>query len=46
MKKEGHHPEIATFLGCCYFFLGMYKEADEVCARGPLIKYSFSFLPI
>lgn len=35
LKKQGHHPDIGTYLGCCYFFLGMYKEADEVASRAP-----------
>lgn len=27
-----------TYLGCCYFFLGMYKEANEAAERGPKSK--------
>ncbi|XP_063444893.1 intraflagellar transport protein 56-like isoform X2 [Mytilus trossulus] len=27
-KKDGCHPDLWTNLACCYFFLGMYPEAD------------------
>lgn len=27
-------PELWTFLGCCCFFLGMYKEADAASMKG------------
>ena len=38
-KKANCHPEVWNFLACCYFFLGMYKEADEASAKG--IKQTF-----
>ncbi|KAJ3279797.1 Intraflagellar transport protein 56 [Borealophlyctis nickersoniae] len=31
-------PICHLYLGCCYFFLGMYKEADEEAQRGPTCK--------
>ncbi|KAJ3026995.1 UNVERIFIED_CONTAM: Intraflagellar transport protein 56 [Siphonaria sp. JEL0065] len=31
-------PLIHLYLACCYFFLGMYKEADESAQRGPTCK--------
>jgi intraflagellar transport protein 56 len=30
MNKPTKPSEVATFLACCYFFLGMYPEADKV----------------
>lgn len=30
MNKPTKPAEVATFLACCYFFLGMYPEADKV----------------
>ena len=26
------------YLGCCYFFLGMYREADDEAQKGPTCK--------
>ncbi|KAJ8319242.1 hypothetical protein KUTeg_004333 [Tegillarca granosa] len=34
-KKDSCHPDVWTNLACCYFFLGMYPEADEASQRGP-----------
>ena len=34
-KTEGCDPEVWTYLGCCYFFLGNYKEADAATLKGP-----------
>ncbi|ELT97163.1 hypothetical protein CAPTEDRAFT_153891 [Capitella teleta] len=34
-QRDGCHPEVYTFLGCCYFLLGMYQEADAVAEKGP-----------
>eukprot|EP00047_Mylnosiga_fluctuans_P005886 m.243387 g.243387 ORF g.243387 m.243387 type:complete len:556 (-) comp14230_c0_seq1:148-1815(-) len=28
-------PEVWTYLGCCCFFLGMYKEADAAAQKAP-----------
>ena len=33
-KRDGVHPDVWTNLACCYFFLGMYPEADEAAAKG------------
>jgi len=30
MKKPTKPADIPTFLACCYFYLGMYPEADKV----------------
>lgn len=39
MAQEPKCDPIAfLYLGCCYFFLGMYKEADEAGQRGPSCK--------
>lgn len=38
-KKDGCHPDVWTYLGCCYFMLGMYPESEKVAlkaAKGPL----------
>ncbi|XP_054712427.1 intraflagellar transport protein 56-like [Uloborus diversus] len=35
LKKSDVPLEIWTYLGCCYFYLGMYKEADTAVAKGP-----------
>ncbi|PVD38254.1 hypothetical protein C0Q70_00865 [Pomacea canaliculata] len=34
-KKDGSNPELCLYLACCYFFLGMYPEADESCQKAP-----------
>ncbi|KAJ3188291.1 Intraflagellar transport protein 56 [Gaertneriomyces sp. JEL0708] len=31
-------PVISLYLACCYFFLGMYGEADEAAKKGPASK--------
>jgi len=33
-KDNGCHPDTWTSLGCCYFMLGMYPEADKVAQKG------------
>lgn len=33
-KSEACHPDVWVNLACCYFFLGMYKEGDEVAEKG------------
>ena len=33
-KVKGCHPDMWTYLGCCYFMLGMYQEADSVAQKG------------
>ena len=33
-KREGTDPNVWTYLGCCYFMLGMYQEADKVAQKG------------
>eukprot|EP00727_Mastigamoeba_balamuthi_P005840 m51a1_g1876 putative tetratricopeptide repeat protein 26 (579) ;mRNA; f:677870-679968 len=35
LQKEGADPNLHTYLACCYFFLGMYKEADEEARKNP-----------
>lgn len=35
-KAGSCHPDTWTFLGCCYFMLGMYPEADKVSQKGNL----------
>ncbi|XP_076455772.1 intraflagellar transport protein 56-like isoform X3 [Babylonia areolata] len=32
-KREGCHPDVWLFLSCCYFFLGMYQEAEANAAK-------------
>lgn len=34
-KSEACHPDVWVNLACCYFFLGMYKEGDEMALKGP-----------
>jgi intraflagellar transport protein 56 len=29
---------VSLYLACCYFYLGMYKKADEAAQRGPPTK--------
>jgi intraflagellar transport protein 56 len=36
MNKPTKPAEVATFLACCYFFLGMYPEADKVLLTSKL----------
>ncbi|TPX55336.1 hypothetical protein PhCBS80983_g05388 [Powellomyces hirtus] len=31
-------PVVHLYLGCCYFFLGLYREADEEAQKGPTCK--------
>lgn len=31
-------PLVHLYLACCYFFLGMYREADEEAQKGPACK--------
>ena len=33
-KRDTFHPEVWTYLACCYFFLGMYQDADEAAQKG------------
>ena len=33
-KSEACHPDVWVNLACCYFFLGMYKEGDEMAQKG------------
>ena len=35
---KGFPVEAWTYLACCMFFLGMYKEAEEACAKGMCCK--------
>ncbi|GIY25285.1 intraflagellar transport protein 56 [Caerostris extrusa] len=35
LKSPEVPPEVWTYLGCCYFYLGMYKEADAAVNKGP-----------
>ncbi|KAK2151841.1 hypothetical protein LSH36_349g03056 [Paralvinella palmiformis] len=32
-KRDTFHPEVWTYLACCYFFLGMYQDADEAAQK-------------
>ncbi|XP_042909705.1 intraflagellar transport protein 56 [Parasteatoda tepidariorum] len=34
LKKPDVPLEVWTFIACCYFYLGMYKEADTAVAKG------------
>ncbi|KAK3705828.1 hypothetical protein QZH41_011522 [Actinostola sp. cb2023] len=34
-KSEACHPDVWNNLAACYFFLGMYKEALEICEKAP-----------
>ncbi|KAJ3093189.1 Intraflagellar transport protein 56 [Quaeritorhiza haematococci] len=38
LQDKNCDPIIHLYLACCYFFLGMYKEADEEAQRGPTCK--------
>ena len=31
-------PDVWTYLACTRFFLGMYKEAEDACKKGPASK--------
>lgn len=35
LENASADPDLWTFLGCCCFFLGMYKEADAAALKGP-----------
>lgn len=35
LKNKDTPPELWTFLSCCYFYLGMYKEAEAAVTKGP-----------
>lgn len=37
-QMKGVPPEVWVYLGCVMFFLGMYKEAEEACTKGPSSK--------
>jgi intraflagellar transport protein 56 len=32
--KKGAPNEVFTYLACCLFMLGMYKQAEEVALKG------------
>ena len=34
LADQNCDPLIHLYLACCYFFLGMYKEADEAAQNG------------
>ncbi|XP_006816824.1 intraflagellar transport protein 56-like [Saccoglossus kowalevskii] len=34
-KKDACHPDVWCNVACCYFFLGMYPEADAATQKGP-----------
>lgn len=34
VNKGNCHPDVYVNLGCTYFFLGMYPEADEAAQKG------------
>ncbi|XP_071963993.1 intraflagellar transport protein 56-like isoform X2 [Antedon mediterranea] len=34
-RKEACNPDLWCNLGCCYFFLGMYREADTAVSKAP-----------
>jgi intraflagellar transport protein 56 len=39
--QDSHADPIAhLYLACCYFYLGMYKEADEEAQKGNFGSYS------
>ncbi|TPX36262.1 hypothetical protein SmJEL517_g01665 [Synchytrium microbalum] len=37
-KDKACDPTIHLLLACCYFFMGMHKEADEESRKGPVCK--------
>ncbi|ORY39782.1 hypothetical protein LY90DRAFT_41209 [Neocallimastix californiae] len=37
-KNPNCDPLIYLYLGCCYFFLGLYEEADKAAQKGPTCK--------
>ncbi|KAJ3301941.1 Intraflagellar transport protein 56 [Kappamyces sp. JEL0829] len=38
LKSPQADPIAHLYLGCCYFYLGMYKEADDEAQKGPTCK--------
>lgn len=32
---ENANPALHTYLACCYFYLGMFKEAEEEALKNP-----------
>ena len=38
IKEKKADTVVHTYLACCYFFMGMYKEADHEAAKGPTNK--------
>ena len=34
VKDPQRDPNVHLYLACCYFFLGMYREADEEAQKG------------
>lgn len=38
MLTKYNEPVLNLYLACCYFFLGMYIEADEAAQKGPASK--------
>lgn len=43
-KRDNFNPEVWLNLACCYFFLGMYKEADESARKGKDGEISYQIL--
>lgn len=39
VSKGNCHPDVYVNLGCTYFFLGMYPEADDAAQKGNFWPY-------
>jgi len=39
-KNPNCDPLIYLYLGCCYFFLGLYEEADKAAQKGKFKDFS------
>ena len=37
VTSESCHPDTWINLSCCYFMLGMYKEAKEAAEKGEVV---------
>ncbi|KAK7491850.1 hypothetical protein BaRGS_00016869 [Batillaria attramentaria] len=34
-KQDGCHPDVWLYLGCCYFYLGLYQDAENMTNKAP-----------
>ena len=45
-KSEACHPDVWVNLACCYFFLGMYNDADNMAQKGSVRESLFTTLSL